>query len=64
MRPSLPVRHLIVRRKAGRCSSARRAWEGLPLRGITTFLRAEVGELAVDVGFAVAAVGGDGAWRA
>ena len=36
IRPSLPVRHLMVRRNAFRCSSARRAWEGLPLRGITT----------------------------
>src|SRR3954447_17623754 len=34
--PSHPVRHLMVLRNAGRCSSARRTAEGLPLRGITT----------------------------
>ena len=64
MRPSQPVRHLIVRRNAGRCSSARRAWEGLPLRGITTVAHAQIVQVVLDAFLAVAAVGGDGARRA
>ena len=58
MRPSLPVRHLTVRRNAF----------GVPRRGALGtvcpcedlhVLDTEVGELLVDLGFAVAAVGGD-----
>lgn len=63
MRPSLPVRHLTVRRNDGRCSSARRAWEGLPLRGIDRTYT-EVVQVIFDAFLAVAAVGGDGAGRA
>jgi len=37
---------------------------GFAFAGDHHVLHAEVGELAVDIGFAVAAVGGDGAWRA
>lgn len=64
MRPSLPVRHLTVRRNDGRCSSARRAWEGLPLRGIATVRTPRSLQVIFDAFLAVAAVGGDGAGRA
>ena len=62
MRPSDPVRHLTSRRNPRPCSSSRRAWPGLPLRGITTVLHPElhpeVAQLLLDLGFAVAAVRG------
>lgn len=47
--PSQPVRHLIVRRNVGRCSCARRAAAGLPLRepsnGIRQNRRQVIGSL-------------------
>lgn len=57
--PSTPVRHFTVRRNAGRCSSARRAAEGLPLRGHHDLLHAEVVQVVLDGFLAVAAVAGD-----
>jgi hypothetical protein len=59
--PSHPVRHFTVRRKAGRCSTARRAAEGLPLRADHHVGDAEVVQVVLDALLAVAAVGGDGA---
>src|SRR5260370_13109644 len=61
--PSLPVRHLTARRKAGRCSVAWRALPGLPLRD-DHLADAQVVQVVFDGLLAVAAVGGDGAGRA
>ena len=54
MRPSDPVRHLILARKARRCSNSRRVADGLLRRGIATlrtplYTTAELGSVGVDI---------------
>ena len=65
MRPSEPVRHLTSRRNPRPCSTSRRARRRLALARDHHGVDPEAGERLVDLGLAVAAVGGDRAgWRA
>lgn len=64
MRPSQPMHHLMVRRKAGLCSSTCRAMPGLPLRAMTTLRTPRSCQLVLDAFVAVTAVGCNGARRA
>ena len=59
IRPSEPVRHLTSLRNRGRRSTARRAALWRPFRTMATNLTPRAVKLGVDLGLAVAPVGGD-----